>query len=147
MPFLAWWPGVIPAGKTTHEFITALEILPTLAAAAGANLPAGVKYDGFDLLPVLQGKTPSPRREMFWDFPDAYQAARVDHWKWVSYTPRGRRGEVPDKQELYDLSADPAETNNLIASQPERLAAVKSRFAAWQAEMAAAEPRGPFRNH
>ena len=36
-----------------------------------------VGLDGFDLLPVLQGKAPSPRREMFWDFPDAYQAARV----------------------------------------------------------------------
>ncbi|MBL9201139.1 MAG: sulfatase-like hydrolase/transferase [Opitutaceae bacterium] len=146
VPFIARWPGVIPAGRTTHEFITALEILPTLAAAAGAALPSGVKYDGFNLLPVLQGKTPSPRREMFWDFPDAYQAARVDHWKWVSYTPRGRRGEVPDKEELYDLAADPGEEKNLAAAQPQKMADLKKRFAAWQAEMEAAEPRGPFRN-
>ncbi len=147
VPFIARWPGVIPAGKTTHEFITALEILPTLAAVGGAKLPAGVKYDGFDLLPILQGKTPSPRREMFWDFPDTYQAARVENWKWVSYTPRGRRGEVPEKEELFDLAADPGEKNNLAAAQPARLATVKARFAAWQAEMAASEPRGPFRDY
>jgi arylsulfatase A-like enzyme len=147
VPLLAWWPGSIPAGKTTHAFITALEIFPTLAAAGGAKLPAGVNYDGFDLLPVLQGKIPSPRREMFWDFPDAYQAARMDNWKWVSFTPRGRRGEVPDREELFDLAADPGEKNDLAAAEPQRLAELKVRFARWRAEMAASEPRGPFRDY
>ncbi|MBI5769993.1 MAG: sulfatase-like hydrolase/transferase [Verrucomicrobia bacterium] len=147
VPLLAWWPGVLPAGRTTHEFLTALEILPTLTAAGGARLPTGVKFDGFDMLPVLQGKTPSPRQEMFWDWPDGYQAARVGNWKWISHSPRSRRGEVPETEELFDLAADPGEKNNLIKAHPERLAAVKARFAAWQAEMEAAEPRGPFRNH
>jgi arylsulfatase A-like enzyme len=146
VPLLAWWPGVIPAGKTTHEFITALEILPTLAAAGGAKLPAGVTYDGFDFLPVLKGERPSPRRAMFWDWPDGYQAARVENWKWLGSTPRGKRGEVPAKEELFDLAADPAETKNLAASRPEKVAELKAAFARWQAEMEAAEPRGPFRN-
>ena len=147
VPLLAWWPGVIPAGRTTHEFITALEILPTLAAAAGAELPAGVTFDGHDMLPVLRGDAPSPRREMFWDWPDGYQAARVDTLKWVASTPRGKRGEVAAKEELYDLAADPGEKQNLAASQPAKLAAIKARFARWQSEMEAAEPRGPFRNY
>ncbi len=147
VPLLARWPGVIPAGRTTHEFITALEILPTIAAVAGAKLPAGVTYDGFDFLPVLTGKSPSSRREMFWDFPDAYQAARVGDWKWVSFTPRGRRGEVPDKEELFDLAADPGEKINLASARPEKLAELKAKFAGWQAEMAATEPRGPFRDY
>ncbi len=69
-------------------FLTALEILPTLAAVAGAKLPAGVTFDGHDMLPVLRGDAPSPRREMFWDWPDGYQAARVDTLKWVASTPR-----------------------------------------------------------
>jgi arylsulfatase A-like enzyme len=147
VPLLAWWPGAIPAGRTTQEFLTALEILPTLAAAAGAPLPAGVIYDGFDALPVLKGERASPRREMFWDWPDGYQAARVGNWKWLASTPRGKRGELPAKEELFDLAADPGETKNLAAAQPEKLAAVKARFAAWQAEMEQAEPRGPFRDY
>jgi arylsulfatase A-like enzyme len=147
VPLLARWPGKLPAGRTTSEFLTALEILPTLAAAGGALLPTGVIYDGFDALPVLQGRQPSPRREMFWDWPDAYQAARVGSFKWVSYTPRGKRGEVPAKEELYDLAADPSETKNLAAEQPAKLAELKARFARWQAEMHSAEPRGPFRNY
>jgi len=147
VPLLAWWPGVLPAGRTTHEFLTALEVLPTLAAAARAPLPAGVTYDGHDILPVLKGERPSPRRAMFWDWPDGYQAARVDSFKWIAYTPRGKRGEVPAKEELYDLAADPGETKNLAAARPEKLAELKAAFTRWQAEMDAAEPRGPFRNY
>jgi arylsulfatase A-like enzyme len=147
VPLLAWWPGVLPAGRTTHEFLTALELLPTIAAVARAPLPAGVTYDGHDILPVLKGERPSPRRAMFWDWPDGYQAARVDSFKWIAYTPRSKRGEVPAKEELYDLAADPGETKNLAAARPDKLAELKAAFARWQAEMDAAEPRGPFRNY
>src|SRR5438105_740373 len=43
VPFIARWPGKIPAGRVSDEFLTTLELLPTLAAAAGAQSPAGVK--------------------------------------------------------------------------------------------------------
>jgi arylsulfatase A-like enzyme len=146
VPFIAWWPGVIPAGLTTHEFISSLELLPTFAAISGAPAP-GVHLDGFNFLPVLQGREKSPRTEMFWDWPPVYQAARVGQWKWVAYVPRGNKNNRPPKEEFFDLSADPGETRNLAAEKPQELAKVKGRFAAWRAEMEAAEPRGPFRNY
>ncbi|MSU73358.1 MAG: N-acetylgalactosamine-6-sulfatase [Opitutus sp.] len=146
VPFIAWWPGVIPGGRVIPDFLTALEILPTLAAVGGAGAP-DVHLDGFNLLPVLLGKMPSPRREMFWDWPRAYQAARVDHFKWVSYVPLANRDNVPPKEELFDLSVDPGEQHNLASEKPELLARLRSRFASWKAEMDAAEPRGPFRNY
>lgn len=145
-PLIAWWPGVIPAGATTHEFLTALEILPTFAAVGSAPTP-DVKLDGFNMLPVLQGKQKSPRREMFWDWPSVYQAARVDNYKWVAYVPRGNKDNRPPTEELFDLASDPSETRNLAGEKPDVLARVKARFAAWRAEMEAAEPRGPFRNY
>lgn len=146
-PLIAWWPGVLPAGQTTHELMTALEVLPTLAAVGGAALPKDIVFDGFNMLPVLQGKAKSTRTEMFWDWPSAYEAARVGQFKWVSYTPRDKRGQVPAKEELFDLAADPGEKNDLSKSQPQRLAEVKARYARWRAEMDATEPRGPFRNY
>ena len=146
-PLIAWWPGVIPAGKTTHEFLTALEILPTFAAIGGAPAMPDVHLDGFNMLPVLQGHRKSPRTEMFWDWPSVYQAARVDNYKWVAYVPRGNKDNRPPKEELFDLSTDLSETRNLATEKPEVLAAVKARFAQWRAEMEAAEPRGPFRNY
>ena len=145
-PLIAWWPGVIPAGTVTHEFLTSLEVLPTLAAASGAFLP-DVHLDGFNMLPVLQGKEKSSRTEMFWDWPSTYQAARVGQYKWVASVPRGNKDNLAPKEELFDLAVDLAEKNDLAKQKPEVLAQVKARFARWRAEMDAAEPRGPFQNY
>jgi arylsulfatase A-like enzyme len=136
VPFLMKWPGKIPAGKVTDEFLTSLEILPTLLAATGTPAPEGLKLDGFDLLPVLRGEMPSPRTEMFWQRRSDV-AARVGPYKWV----RSAKG-----QGLFDLSTDLGEEHDLSAEKPEVLERVNGRFAAWQAEMEASEPRGPFRD-
>ncbi|MBI4625752.1 MAG: sulfatase-like hydrolase/transferase [Verrucomicrobia bacterium] len=146
VPLIAWWPGVIPAGQITHEFLTALEILPTFTAVSNA-FPPDVHLDGFNMLPVLQGREKSPRQEMFWDWPESYQAARVGQYKWVAYVKRGNREDRPPTEELFDLSTDPGEAHNLAKEKPDVLASVKARFARWRAEMDAAEPRGPFRNY
>ena len=111
-PFIAWWPGRLPAGVVTDEFLTALELFPTFAAVSGAQLPAGVELDGFDFLPVLRGEKKSPRMEMFWER-RADRAARVGNWKWVS-TAKGSG--------LFDLSKDLGEKNDLSASHPAELA-------------------------
>lgn len=137
VPFIAWWPGRLPEGRVCDDVLTALELLPTVAAATGAKTDRKVKLDGFDMLPVLRGDKPSPRTEMFWEW-RGQRAARVGNWKWVE---SGRGGG------FFDLSADLREQRDLSAEQPEALRQVKARFAAWRAEMDAAEPRGPFRDY
>jgi arylsulfatase A-like enzyme len=136
VPFLFVWPGHVPAGTVTGEFLTTLEILPTLLAAAGASVPEGVTLDGFDMLPVLRGDTPSPRSEMFWQR-RADKAARVGPWKWL---------DAAHGQGLYDLRMDPGEANDVSAEHPDVLRMMEEKFAAWRREMDAAEPRGPFRD-
>lgn len=145
-PLIAWWPGVIPGGRTTPEFLTALEVFPTFAAVGGCRTDH-IHLDGFDMLPVLQGKRKSPRTEMFWDWPSVYQAARVDNYKWVAYVPRGNPDNLPSKEELFDLAVDPGEANNIIEDRPEVLGRVRAKFYQWRVEMEAAGPRGPFRNY
>jgi arylsulfatase A-like enzyme len=137
VPFVAWWPGRLPAGVVTDEFLTSLEIFPTLAAISGAKLPSGLELDGFDLLPVLRGEKKSPRTEMFWER-RSDRAARVGNWKWVS---AGKGGG------LFDLSRDLGEKEDVSAKYPEITAKMKAAFAAWKARMDAAEPRGPFRDY
>ncbi len=136
VPFIAWWPGHIPAGKVTDAFLTSLEFMPTLAAIAGAKSPP-VPLDGFDMLPILKGDAPSPRAEMFWQR-RGDRAARVGQWKWLD-SAKGAG--------LYDLATDIGETKDLSAEKPDILAMVKGRFDAWRREMDAAEPRGPFRDY
>ena len=65
VPCIIRWPGNIPANTTSDEFLTSLEIFPTLCAATGTVPPKELKLDGFDMLAVLQSKKKSPRMEMF----------------------------------------------------------------------------------
>ena len=137
VPCIVRWPGKIPAGTTSGEFLTSLEIFPMLCAATGALPPKGVKLDGFDMLPVLQGKKKSSRQEMFWQR-RLDKGARVGHWKWVE-SSRGNG--------LFDLRTDLSEKRDLSKEKPVVLKMIKARFAKWKKEMEAAEPRGPFRDY
>ena len=135
VPCLVRWPGHVPAGQVSDAFLSSLEVFPTACAAAGTKLPEGVIYDGFDMLPVLNG-APSPRDEMFWERRGEV-AVRIGDWKWSD----SRRGKG-----LYYLPDDIGEKNDLSKKHPEKVAQMKERVAEWQAEMEAAEPRGPFRD-
>lgn len=131
------YPGRIPAGSVCDEFLTSLEIVPTVLKLAGVPLPEGLKLDGFDLLPVVAEGAASPRREMFWQRQDEC-AARVGDWKWIA---------LPNARFLFHLREDPSEQVNLLEREPQRAVELEARFQAWRAEMDAAEPRGPFRNY
>ena len=137
VPFVAAWPARLPRGVVCDEFLTALEVFPSLLAAAGATPPEDVKLDGFDCLPVLRGERPSARGEMFWQR-RGDKAARVGDWKWVESAAGGG---------LFDLAADVGERHDLSTAKPETAARLRDRWNAWRAEMDAAEPRGPFRDY
>ena len=137
VPFLARWPGVLPVGVVHDDFLTALEVFPTLTAVARAESPKGVVLDGFDMLPVLRGKVPSPRTEMFWQRRED-RAARVGPYKWVA----SAKGSG-----LFDLSNDVGEQHDLSKKDPELLTRMKTRWETWRKQMDEAEPRGPFRDY
>ncbi|MBL7153001.1 MAG: sulfatase-like hydrolase/transferase [Phycisphaerae bacterium] len=136
VPCIIRWPGTIPPATVTNEFLTSMEIFPTLCQAAGANPPKNVVLDGFDMTNVLSGKKKSPRKEMFWQR-RADKAARVGNYKWVESS----RGSG-----LFDLSKDLSEENDLSAKHPEILRRLKQSFTTWKKQMQAASPRGPFKD-
>ena len=107
-----------------------------LCSAAGVHTPQGVVLDGFDMADVLASKQKSQRKEMFWKR-KGDKAARVGNFKWIE--SEGGSG-------LFDLSSDIGEQHDLSKDKPDVLESVKSRFVAWQKQMAEADPRGPFKN-
>ena len=137
VPFVARWPGQITGGRVSDEFLTALELFPTLAGISGAKPPAGVTLDGYDMLATLKGEAPSPRRDMFWERLGD-KAVRSGKFKWIASEKASG---------LYDLSADPGEKNDLSEQMPDIARKLESQWAAWRQEMEAAEPRGPFRDY
>ena len=136
VPCIVRWPGVAKPESVCKEFLTSMEIFPTLCRAASVPPPAGVVLDGFDMTDVLAGRKESPRFEMFWQR-RGDKAARVADYKWVE----SQRGSG-----LFDLSKDLAEEHDLSTEEPDILADLKLHFAVWQGEVQEAEPRRPFRD-
>ena len=109
-PTITWWPGTIPAGQATDQIVSALDILPSLAALVGAD-PPDLQIDGRNALDVLLGRPDarSPHRLLFYED----EGVRRGKWKLV----RGASGTF----ELYDLEADEGERNDLAAAHPVRV--------------------------
>lgn len=136
-PFLARWPGVIPAGATTNAFLSSLELMPTFAAVANSWVPDAT-MDGYNMLPILEGKSQtSPRHEMFWEWKNT-RAARIGNYKWV---------EIGSETGLYDLSKDIGEQHDLSKEIPDLYTNMTESWNEWKREMDSAEPRGPFQDY
>lgn len=114
VPFIARWPGKIEAGSTSDNLFNLTDMLATFADIHEVDLPADAGEDSISLLPVLLGKTsetPTPTREVIFvqgDGKDDAIAVRVGKWKLIDR----RRSGI---QELYDLSVDQGEANDLAA--------------------------------
>jgi arylsulfatase A-like enzyme len=114
---IAWWPGQVPAGRVTDEPWAFWDFLPTAVELAGAKLPAGMKTDGHSLVSFLKGGEAPKRDYFYWELHEgkAIQAIRFGDWKAVRNGPKS-------KVELYDLSRDPGEKNDLAGTNPELVA-------------------------
>ncbi|MBW3600210.1 MAG: sulfatase-like hydrolase/transferase [Planctomycetes bacterium] len=132
------WPaGGLTGGGRFDGRIGYIDVLPTLLAVAGIEPPANL--DGVNVLPALRGEAPLPERWWFSyldQAADAHASVHDGKWKLVAkgdfFTPKPR--EAPEV-ELYDLAADPAESNDLAAQQPEIVARLRARlreFGAWR---------------
>jgi arylsulfatase len=106
--------------------VSALDLLPTFMAAAGAEVPSGL--DGVDLLPHLGGPTDIPIRARHYWRMGSQAALREGHWK----IHRGRGDET---WQLFNLAEDPGEARDLAAVQPERVTALDAAWRSIDAEM------------
>lgn len=145
VPFLATWPGRIPAGHVSREPAMTIDVLPTFARLIGAGLPAH-PIDGKDIAPLLFGErgAKSPHEALwFYYHRNQLQALRAGRYKIVfphrhrSLTkPPGRDGQPAGytyptcEVLLFDLATDPGETRDLAEERPEivqRLQALAER--------------------
>ena len=132
VPCIVRWPGQIPAGSQTDKIAATIDLLPTIAAATGVQLPEK-PIDGLDILPVLKGENSEPRNSYFFYYGGELRAVRQGKWKlffphksrsYVGVEPRNDRFPGPYAtlevgSELYDLENDIGETKNVIEQYPD----------------------------
>ena len=126
--WLAAWKGRIPPGRVSKEPVIQLDVLPTMLAAAGAEVKADWQLDGVNLLPLLEGKVDKlAPRELYFRFGVQY-AVRQGDWKLV-------KAASEMQPMLVNLASDPGEQTDLTAQQPEKAKALQALFDKWNASM------------
>ena len=93
VPFIARWPGTVPAGKTSDEIVAFWDILPTFAELAGVESPANI--DGISIVNALMGgRIKRPHEYLYWDYGhcrERYgQAVRMGNWKGIRWSHEGK---------------------------------------------------------
>ena len=115
-PLVVKWPAKIKKGTISGHISAFWDVLPTFADIAGAEVPENI--DGISFLPELLGKKQKQHEYLYWEFHEqgGRQAVRMGNWKAVRLNVNKEHdGEL----ELYDLSKDPGETNNVASSNQE----------------------------
>jgi len=146
-PFIVRWPGVVPSGGPVNRTSAHLvDVMSTLVDISGATYPEvsrGEKVgdmDGISLLPAFKNGTIERNKPMFFEWQNGKAVIDGD-WKLVVQTYRSKDRETglwdfsSQEWELYDLSKDSTETNNLVDSNPEKFAELKEKYEAWWAEV------------
>ena len=123
VPLVIAGPG-IPHGKS-EALVYLMDLFPTLAEFAGAKLPVGI--EGKSIVPILTGKQTKVRDVLYTAYRDCQRAIRDDRWKLIRYP-------LVDQTQLFDLSVDPHELNNL-AKQPAQSAKIAEMTGLLQKEM------------
>jgi len=152
VPFILHWPGKVPAGKTFDGIVSTTDIFPTLATAAAADLPTGL--DGVDLMPFVKAEKSGHAhdtlcwQQRLWSKPNERKpsdpshpvklynlAVRSGYWKAIKQDQPFDGTNDSRAWELYDLSRDPGELNDLATEFPEKVKELSAAFFNWQNQM------------
>lgn len=139
VPFIARWPGKIPAGSTSSQLTSLTDVMATVAEIVDFPLPADSAEDSFSMAPAMltQAETAGIRPYVLHQgfFGARKLAIRRGDWKYLNHQgsggntyansemlkefqlPTAAADEAPDQ--LYNLATDPGETQNLVAEHPE----------------------------
>jgi arylsulfatase A len=143
VPLIVRWPGNVEPGSTCAQLVSLTDIMATVAAVVGAELPDDAAEDSFDLLPALLGRDTAPIRPYLLE--QSFLGARTisirqGAWKYLDHAGSGGNDYerspglkpylIADTApgapgQLYDLESDPGETRNLYFQRPDVVAELK----------------------
>jgi arylsulfatase len=149
VPGIVRWPDRLEGNRVSGEVVTAMDLLPTIAAITGAALPT-CAIDGRNVLPILDGSPggAGPPTTMYFYAGTALQAVRAGRWKlhlphgYETVTEPGMDGEAGQEasrdiaMSLFDLDADPGETTDLAEQHPDVVSELMGVAAAFDADLA-----------
>jgi len=139
-PYFIKVPWLNNGGSTSDYPVTGTDFYPTLLDLAGIDLRPGQHMDGISLKPILEGEKLKKERPLYWHYPhygnqggNPSSIIREGDWKLIHYWE-------DDTDELYDLSNDKEEQNNLVGQQPEIAGRLSDKLLQWLEDVGANMP-------
>ena len=128
VPFIIRWPSVVKPKSICNQLVHHADFMATFAEILGTKLPDGAGEDSYSLLSLLKGKDKPIRRQSVSCAIAGIPTLRVGSWKLISGSASGSFSKIRDDNtvKLFNLADDIGETVNLAASQPQRVAEMKS---------------------
>jgi len=128
VPAIMRWPGRIPAGKTSSQVGSVMDVTATLLAAGGATVPAEARLEGMNLLPILAGAPVVERTLFFRNIVGGrtQRAVRKGNWKLLVDGPNTF---------VFDLSKDVGERNDLASTRTDIARQLRPLLAAWEKDV------------
>lgn len=145
VPLIVRWPGKVKSGSVNNTPVLTIDYAPTFLEAAGIQYQSGT-FDGVSLVDEICGIKPLNRDAIYFHYPhyafhrnnDMGSIIRQGNFKLIHLFEK-------NKYELYDLSKDISESNNLIDKLPEKAAELTKKLNAWKKDVDASDPR-PIEN-
>jgi arylsulfatase len=138
-PLIVYWPRVITDGGGISDFVGHfIDIMPTVLDIAETTYPKFQNdqvipaYQGQSLVPIFRGIDLDRASPLFWDY-RLGKALRSGNWKIVASSAEGIGGD--GRWELYDMSVDKTETNNLADAMPHLVTELAALYDAWRADL------------
>jgi len=133
VPAIAWYPEKFKAGAVNDQTVLTMDLLPTMLDFIGTK-PSGINVDGISIKNLLLAEEELPERDLFWKYGNG-NAIRSGDWKLVNNMIGGK-----ESVELFNLSDDVSEKNDLSAQKPELVKQLKQKLESWQKEVTKGVP-------
>jgi arylsulfatase len=128
VPFFIRWDGRIKPGQDIDRIAAHIDILPTLAALAGADKPDG-QVEGRNLLPLIEGTTANwPDRFLFTHKGRWKTGEEPNKFKLRDFAVRNQRFRFVGNNALYDMVKDPSQTKNVVEEHPKLVAEMRAAY-------------------
>ena len=149
VPLIISWPKKIKKSFISHQMTSSIDFLPTILKVTNSDLNIKDQYDGMDISSIFTNQTNLINRdELFWHYPHYHNGsgmkpASAIRWKnyklieWHEPTLLNKANQI----ELYDLTVDPGESNNLSLKIPEIAFLMRNKLMNWTNEVDAKMPK------
>ena len=125
VPAIAWWPETIKPLEVNQEIVLSMDFFPTMVDLAGGSIPEDL--DGVSLKGLFLKGESLPKRDLFWQY-NSLRAIRSGEWKLVSLAPE-------EDPQLFNLKADPQETQDLSKTNPDLVQELEQKLADWEKDV------------